>query len=95
MASIFTPGNGTIDPTADGALVAAVSTSHECAHCRSLIASGERWVREKVYEPSADNSPHYRRYHADLFHDQELSCWEKHEMELEIARMARATDRIM
>ena len=95
MASIFTPGNGIIDPTADGALVAAVSTSHECAHCRSLIVSGERWVREKVYEPSADNSPHYRRYHADLFHDQELSCWEKHEMELEIARMARATDRIM
>jgi len=95
MASIFTLPNGTIDPTADGALVAAVSTSHECSHCRSLIVSGERWVREKIYEPSADNGPQYRRYHADLFHDQELSCWEKHEMELEIARMARATDRIM
>jgi len=95
MASIFTLPNGTIDPTADGALVAAVSTSHECAHCRSLIVSGQRWVREKIYEPSTDNGPHYRRYHADLFVDGELSCWEKHEMELEIARATRTARRIM
>ena len=24
--------------------------SHECAYCRSSIASGQRWVREKIYE---------------------------------------------
>ena len=24
----------------------------ECAYCRATIASGERWVREKIYEPA-------------------------------------------
>ena len=28
----------------------------------------------------------YRRYHAELFASQEVSCWEKHQMEQEIAR---------
>lgn len=41
--------------------------------------------REKIHEPSTDNGPPYRRYHADLFVDEELSCWEKHQMELETA----------
>ena len=95
MASIFTPTNTTIDPATDGALVAAVITSHECAYCRSVIVFGQRWVREKIYEPSTDNGPYYRRYHADLFDDQELSCWEKHQMELETARAARTAHRIM
>ena len=95
MASIFTPGNGAIDPIMNVAFVAAVSVSHECAHCRSLIVSGQRWVREKICEPSTENGPRYQRYHADLFHDQELSCWEKHEMELEIARMGRTAHRIV
>jgi hypothetical protein len=95
MASIFTLATGTMDPAVDRSIVAVVSTPHECAHCRSLIVSGQRWVREKVYEPSTNNSPHYRRYHVDLFVDQELSCWEKHEMELEIARAVRTAHRIM
>jgi hypothetical protein len=95
MATSFTSANGTMDPTPDGTLIAAVSIPHECAHCRSLIASGQRWVREKIYEPSPDNGPRYRRYHADLLVDEELSCWEKHEMELEIARTARTAHRIM
>ncbi|HTP67948.1 MAG TPA: hypothetical protein VMJ35_03520 [Dongiaceae bacterium] len=90
MAGILTV-TGIIDPT----LVAAVSSSHECAYCRSLIVSGERWVREKIYAPYTEDGPHYRRYHADLFRDEGLSCWEKHEMELEIARIARTADRIM
>jgi hypothetical protein len=30
--------------------------------------------------------PRYHRYHADLFDRQEVSCWEKHQMEQEIAR---------
>jgi hypothetical protein len=89
MASMMTPANVTIDSAADGALVAAAFTLHECAYCLSPIASGEKWVREKIYAPIAVNAPRYRRYHADLFGDEALSCWEKHEMELEIGRSAR------
>ena len=65
------------------------SSPHECAYCRSPIASGQRWVREKIYEsaPNGDG-PSYFRYHADLFDGQEASCWERHQMELEIVRMA-------
>ena len=95
MASIFTPANATFALTADGARVAAVITSHECAYCRSLIVFSQRWVREKIYEPPTVNDPHYRRYHADLFVDDELSCWEKHQMDLETARAARTAHRIM
>jgi len=94
MATIITPANVTIDPAADGALVAAAFTSHECAYCLSPIVSEQRWVREKIYEPSTGNGPRYRRYHADLFADEELSCWEKRVMELEIARTARTAVRV-
>ena len=86
MATMITPANITIDLAGDGALVAAAFTSHECAYCLSPIGSGQRWVREKICEPSTDNGPRYRRYHADLFAGEELSCWEKRVMELEIAR---------
>jgi hypothetical protein len=95
MAAIITPANVAIDPPADGALVAAAFTSHECVYCLSPIVSGQRWVREKIYEPSTSNGPRYRRYHADLFAEEELSCWEKHELELEFARTARAALRVM
>ena len=95
MATFITAANVPVDPPLDRALVAAGFTSYECAFCLSSIASGQRWVREKIYEPSADNGPRYRRYHADLFGDEELSCWEKHEMELESARTARTAIRVM
>jgi len=95
MATMIIPANVTIDPAADGALVAATFTPHECAYCRSLIVSGQRWVREKIYEPLPGNEPRYHRYHADLFADEPLSCWEKHEMELETARTARTGLHIM
>lgn len=63
------------------------SSPHECAYCQSPIASGDRWVREKVYESAyTAGGPHYLRYHADLFAGEEVNCWEKHQMELEIAR---------
>ena len=66
-----------------------ISGSQECAYCRAPIASEERWVREKTYESAPNgNGPSYFRYHADLFDGQEASCWEKHQMELEIVRMA-------
>jgi len=49
-------------------------------------------VREKIYESAPNgNGPSYFRYHAEVFAGQEVSCWEKHQMELEIARtIARA-----
>ena len=95
MASTITSANLVIGSAAVGALVATAITAHECAYCGSSFLSGERWVREKIYGTSTDDSPHYHRYHADLFAEQELSCWEKHEMELENARTARMAARIM
>ena len=86
MASIPTSPNVTADPAADGALIAAAFTRHECAYCGSPIGSGQRWVREKIYDPFTASGPRYHRYHADLFTGEELSCWEKHEMEQDIAR---------
>jgi hypothetical protein len=60
-----------------------------CAHCAAEIAADQRWVREKVYEPAlAGNEPRYRRYHAELFDGQELSCWERHLLQLNGARLA-------
>ena len=63
--------------------------ANKCAYCGSPIPEGKRWVREKIYEPAfTGRDPLYRRYHAELFEAQELSCWEKHEMEREFARIA-------
>jgi hypothetical protein len=60
---------------------------HECAFCRSPISAGQRWVRVKIYESAyAVGGPHYLRFHADLFASEKVSCWEKHQMEVEIAR---------
>ncbi len=95
MATFITPANVTIDLALEGGLVDAAFTSHECAYCLSSIVSGQQWVRQKIYEPSADNGPRYRRYHADLFAGEELSCWEKRALELEIARTARTGVRVM
>ena len=59
----------------------------DCAYCRSPIGSGERWVREKIYDPAvARHASRYHRYHAELLAGEELSCWEKHQLEQEIAR---------
>ena len=61
--------------------------AHQCDYCRSSIVSGQRWVREKIYDPALNGrAPGYHRYHAELFPGQETSCWEKHQMEREIAR---------
>ena len=65
------------------------SSPQECAYCRAPIASGDRWVREKIYEAAPNsNGPSYFRYHAEVFVADGLSCWERHQMELEIARVA-------
>ena len=61
----------------------------QCAYCQSPIDEGNRWVREKIYDSVPNNNgPSYFRYHADLFVGEEISCWEKHQIELEIVRTA-------
>jgi hypothetical protein len=50
-------------------------------------ATQQRWVREKIYDFALNGrEPSYNRYHAEPFALQEGSCWEKHQMELDIAR---------
>jgi len=62
-------------------------SSQQCSYCGSTIERGERWVREKIFEPTLNaREPSYRRYHADVFDGQEVSCWEKHLLAQEIAR---------
>lgn len=56
---------------------------HQCAYCRSSIVSGQRWVREKIYDAALNGrEPSYQRYHAEPFAGQEASCWEKHQMQM-------------
>jgi hypothetical protein len=60
-----------------------------CDYCHSSVAEGQRWVREKVYNPRFDSQdPAYHHYHAEPFVGQEGSCWEKHQMEKEVARLS-------
>jgi hypothetical protein len=59
-----------------------------CDYCRSSIFSGQRWVREKIYDSALNGrDPSYHCYHAKPFARQEASCWEKHKAEREFARM--------
>jgi len=58
-----------------------------CDYCRSSVVAGQRWVREKIYNPHLDSGDWtYRHYHAELLDGQEGSCWEKHQMEKELAQ---------
>jgi len=60
-----------------------------CDYCQSSILAGHRWVREKIYDPQCGNQkPAYRYFHAEPFGGQEESCWEKRQLQREIARMA-------
>jgi hypothetical protein len=64
-----------------------VCCANQCSYCRSSIVSGQRWVREKIYDPAPNGrDPSYHRYHAEPFVGQQGSCWEKHQMEQDIAR---------
>jgi len=64
-----------------------VSCVNQCAYCRASIASGQRWVREKIYDPAlSGRDPTYHRYHAEPFAGENLSCWEKHQLAKDLAR---------
>jgi len=61
----------------------------ECDYCRSLIGAGEKWVREKVYDPAPNPvSARYFHFHGEPSPGQELSCWEKHQMQREASLLA-------
>jgi hypothetical protein len=74
MASMVTFGQS-------NEVVAAVFIKHECGYCGSSIITGQRWVREKILAAITTEDVRYRRYHADLFGEEVLSCWEKHQLE--------------
>jgi hypothetical protein len=60
-----------------------------CDYCRRPIATGQRWVREKIYEsPRPNQVPAYRHFHAEPCGEPNLSCWENYWMEREVARTA-------
>jgi hypothetical protein len=60
-----------------------------CEYCQSSIAPGQRWVREKIYDPRTNGQDAaYRHFHAEPFDGQEASCWEKQQMMREMARSA-------
>ena len=60
-----------------------------CDYCKGSVLVGQRWVREKIYDHQfGNNNPEYRQYHAEPFSGEDVSCWEKHWMEREIARTA-------
>jgi hypothetical protein len=60
-----------------------------CDYCHLSIQVGQRWVREKIYDPYSRNQvPVYRYFHVEPFDAQEPSCWEKRQLEREITRTA-------
>jgi hypothetical protein len=65
----------------------SITPLNQCAFCRSAIVSGERWVREKIYDSAlSGREPSYLRYHAEPCAGQQYSCWEKHQLQQEIVR---------
>jgi hypothetical protein len=66
----------------------SINFPKKCAYCASSIEAEQRWVRQKVHDPSfMGQDPTYHHYHVELFIGEELSCWEKHQMESETARI--------
>jgi hypothetical protein len=58
-----------------------------CNYCRQSIIVGQRWVREKIYDPRfTSQDAAFRRFHAEPLDGQEVSCWERHWIEREIAQ---------
>ena len=60
-----------------------------CHYCQCSIVGRQRWVREKIHDPSpTTREAAHRHFHAEVFGGEEVSCWEKYWTEREIARMA-------
>jgi hypothetical protein len=60
-----------------------------CSYCQHAIVVGQRWVREKIYDPrSTVRDAAYRHFHAEPFERQGVSCWERYLMDREVARTA-------
>ena len=54
----------------------------ECGYCKSSIVSGQRWVREKVYDSALNGrEPSYNHYHIEPLAGQEQSCWQRRQAE--------------
>jgi hypothetical protein len=70
----------------------AAYDANECGYCRFSVVQGQRWVREKVYDPTSQTGrePIYQRFHAEIFAGETLSCWEKHQTDQESARISRS-----
>lgn len=61
-----------------------------CDYCQSAILLGQRWVREKIYDGQfANQASSYRYFHAEPDGQQGASCWEKRQLEREMARISR------
>jgi hypothetical protein len=57
-----------------------------CDYCHSSIVEGQRWVRQKIYNPYPDSQDAtYQHYHAEPFAADGESCWEKLLVERETA----------
>ena len=60
-----------------------------CNYCQHSIVGGQRWVREKIYDPRfTSEEAAYRYFHAEPREGRQVSCWEQIWMERELARTA-------
>jgi hypothetical protein len=58
-----------------------------CNFCQHSIVVGQRWVREKIYDPRlTSQDATYRHFHAEPLEGQNVSCWERHGIEGGIAQ---------
>jgi hypothetical protein len=65
-------------------------SAEQCDYCHSSIISGQRFLREKIYDSALDGrDPSYHCYHVEPFSEHDGSCWEKREMERELFRNGR------
>lgn len=59
----------------------AIQELKHCDCCDSVITAGQRWVRQKIYNPVASEAPRYRHYHAEPDFAGGESCWERHQLQ--------------
>jgi hypothetical protein len=63
----------------------SVCKTKYCDYCHSDVTNGQRWVRRKTFSTRADTQgPAYHYYHAEPLAGLHESCWEKHQIEIEV-----------